>query len=230
MRSVVANIRESDSRDVIGKFCRLEIGIGPATSRLLEGMPDGHRHRDAKHRNMFRVRLADGTMSDMLNHDRAQELARLWAVTPPVRRKPVQALLPLPPADASTVNQPTWLPIVIVVSPSINAEGRRAYSGRGQLFDGRVDNKIIVKRSSTPFCDGARVLLAEACDPAARLVMCHAGSTADALRSRVGVAAKLTVTDETNIGRPGFQRWQPYNRGAMLLGEPPVRQTESALT
>jgi hypothetical protein len=37
---------------------------------------------DAKYPNMYRVRLADGTTSDMLNHDRAQELARLWAATP----------------------------------------------------------------------------------------------------------------------------------------------------
>src|ERR1700730_10321269 len=104
-------------------------------------------------------------------------------VTPdlPVRWSagPVQAPLPLPPADACTVNPRTGLPI-IVVSPSIDAEGQQAYSGRGQLFDGRVDSRIIVKRSSTPFCDGARVLLAEACDPAARLVMRNDGSTVDA--------------------------------------------------
>jgi hypothetical protein len=28
-------------------------------------------------------------------------------------------------------------PIVVVVSPSLNADGRKAYSTRGQLFDGR---------------------------------------------------------------------------------------------
>jgi len=31
--------------------------------------------------------------------------------------------------------------IVLVVSPSLNAEGRKAYSTRGQLFDGVANNR-----------------------------------------------------------------------------------------
>jgi hypothetical protein len=62
------------------------------TSRMLEGCcPMITVIADAKYAKMFRVQLDDGTTSDMLNQDRAQELARLWAVTPPVRRKPVRA-------------------------------------------------------------------------------------------------------------------------------------------
>jgi hypothetical protein len=51
--------------------------------------------------------------------------------------------------------------IVLIVSPSLNADGRKAYSTRGQLFDGAVDGRCIVKRSTAPLCDAARVLLAE---------------------------------------------------------------------
>jgi hypothetical protein len=32
------------------------------------------------------------------------------------------------------------------------------------LFDGAIDGRSIVKRSTTPFCDAARVLLAEGVD------------------------------------------------------------------
>jgi len=104
-------------------------------------------------------------------------------------------------------------PIVLVVSPSLNAEGRKAYSTRGQLFDGKVDGRTIVKRSTTPFCDAARALLAEGVRPEAKLVMRHAGSAADALRSTVGVAAGLTVVDD-NGGKPIFRKWSPspYDR------------------
>jgi len=123
------------------------------------------------------------------------------------------------------VRNPTGVPIIIVVSPSIDAEGRRAHSGRGQLFDGRVDGRIIVERSPTPFCDGARVLLAEGCDPATRFNMRHDGSTGDALRSTVGVAAKLMVEEGDRVPQVG--RWKPPPHADVT---PPMRQTEPALT
>jgi hypothetical protein len=50
--------------------------------------------------------------------------------------------------------------IVLVLLPSLNADGQKAYSTRGQQCDGKVDGRRIVKRSTTPFCDAARVLLA----------------------------------------------------------------------
>src|SRR5262249_28747490 len=61
------------------------------------------------------------------------------------------------------------------------------------------------------FCDAARVLLAEGADPAARFVMRHANSATDAMRSTVGAAAKLTVSDDGG-GKPIFKPWSPYDR------------------
>src|SRR5260370_1144696 len=117
--------------------------------------------------------------------------------------------------------------IVLVVSPSLNADGRKAYSTRGQLFDGKVDGRSVVKRSTTPFCDAARVLLAEGADPAARFVMRHEGSPHDALRSTVGAAAGLTVVDNKG-GKPIFTKWSPYDREETLPVASPVRETDPA--
>jgi hypothetical protein len=116
--------------------------------------------------------------------------------------------------------------IVLTVSPSLNGDGRKAYSTRGQLFDGKIDGRFVVKRSTTPFCDAARVLLAEGVRPEAKLVMRHAGSAADALRSTVGVAAKLTVKD--NHGKPVFKRWQPYDGRQPMPVTSPVREADLA--
>ena len=72
---------------------------------------------------------------------------------------------------------------------------------------------------------GARVLLAEGCDPATRFNMRHDGSTTDALIAKVGVAAKLTVRDGN--GPPEFRSWMPFTG----IAEPsPMRQNDPALT
>jgi len=120
-------------------------------------------------------------------------------------------------------------PIVLIVSPSLNEDGRKAYSTRGQLFDGAIDRRSIVKRSTTPFCDAARVLLADGIDPATKLVMRHAGSAADALRSSVGVAAGLTVADD-NGGKLIFRKWAPYDREETIPVTSPMRETDPAAT
>jgi len=118
--------------------------------------------------------------------------------------------------------------IVLVVSPWLNADGRKAYSTRGQLFDGKVDGRFVVKRSPTPFCAAARVLLAEGLDPATKLVMRHEGSTHDALRSTVGAAAKITVAD-SSTGKPVFVPWVDLREtyGSTARSGPPMRETES---
>jgi hypothetical protein len=116
--------------------------------------------------------------------------------------------------------------IVLSVSPSLKPDGGKAYSSRGQLFDGKVDGRSVVKRSPTPFCTAARVLLAEGVDPATRLIMRHTGSVADALRSTVGAAAGLTVWDDAG-GKPIFGKWSPYKDGAPLVVGPPVRESRS---
>jgi hypothetical protein len=81
----------------------------------------------------------------------------------------------------------TTTSFTLIVSPSLNTVGRKAYSTRGQPFDAMVDGRPIVTRSRTPFCDAARALLANDADPATVLVMRYAGANHDALRSAVGI-------------------------------------------
>jgi hypothetical protein len=115
----------------------------------------------------------------------------------------------------------------LVFSPSLNVDGRKPHSTRGQLFDRKLDGRFVVKRSTTPFCDAARALLAEGVRPEAKLVMQHAGSLADALRSTVGAAAKLTVVDDRS-GKPIFARWSPYDGRSLSLDASPMRETDLA--
>jgi hypothetical protein len=122
----------------------------------------------------------------------------------------------------------TTTPVVVVVSPSLNGDGRKAYSTRGQLFDGKVDGRCIVERSTTPFCDAARVLLAEGADPATRFIMRHEASPHEALRSTVGAAAKLTVVDDRG-GKPIFAKWSPYDAHRSTVVTSPMRETDPAL-
>jgi hypothetical protein len=93
-------------------------------------------------------------------------------------------------------------PPVIVVEP-VGHRGR---------FQARLDGRVLVASSRTPFCDTARVLLADGVDPAARIVMRHACSSTDALTSTVGGAAKLTVEEGDRV--PYFRRWKPLSRAA----------------
>jgi hypothetical protein len=116
---------------------------------------------DATYPSVFQVRFGDGTISDVMNHARAVDTARLWAVTPPVRRKPSRAPSPLPPADVPTA-PPSYV-VVITVSPSTSADGR-AYSSRGPLFDVEVGGRV-------PFLDGARRLVELGHDGKAVLAM-----------------------------------------------------------
>jgi hypothetical protein len=98
-------------------------------------------------------------------------------------------------------------PIVLIVSPSPDADGRKAYGSRGQLFDGHFDGRLVVRRSTQPLLDAGRTLVAEGVDPATPIVMRHSGWDDDALRATVGAAANLTVKD--NRGKPVFADWQP---------------------
>jgi len=116
-------------------------------------------------------------------------------------------------------------PIVIAVSPSLDPDERQAYSSRGQLFDGAIDDRAIVKRSAQPLSDACRVLIGEGIDPATRVVMRHSGAEADALRSTVGAAAKLSVTEGDRI--PRLVPWVP---SSLSLGKPPMRRNKMAAT
>lgn len=100
--------------------------------------------------------------------------------------------------------------IMLIVKPT-------GYGSRGQLFDGFIDGRLVV-HSSQPLLAAIRVLLSEGCNPDARIVMRYEGCKYDALRSTVGKAARLTVSDRN--GPPAFGRWKPRKLSAV---EPPVR-------
>ena len=113
-------------------------------------------------------------------------------------------------------------PITLTVIPSCDDDGRRRAGNRGQLFDATLD-RTVARSSSTPLCDAARVLLAEGGDPATQIVMRHAGKDYDALRTTIGTAARLTVSDRK--GPPAFGPWKPRPLAAV---EPPMRDSEVA--
>jgi hypothetical protein len=111
--------------------------------------------------------------------------------------------------------------IIVIVKASRRDDGSKAYSTRGQLFDGTVDGRLVVSRSTQPLLDACRILVGEGIDPLMRLVMRHEGQDCDALRSTVGAAAQLTV--EEGKRRPIFRRWRLRETAAL---SPPMRQDE----
>jgi hypothetical protein len=115
---------------------------------------------------------------------------------------------------------------VLVVSPAPR-KSRQGGTIPGK-FEARLGERLIVEASRTPFCDGARVLLAQGlAAPGDLLIMRHAGSGCDALTAAVGVAAGLTVKEETADGKPRFVSWQPHPRGQPNdQGVAPMRETE----
>jgi hypothetical protein len=80
----------------------------------------------------------------------------------------------------------------------------------------------VVCVSHQPLLYGARILLAEGFDLETR----HAGAAFDAMRSRVGEAAKWTILENEKIG-PKFVRWRPFPG---VRGEVPMRQIEPEAT
>lgn len=96
--------------------------------------------------------------------------------------------------------------LILTVAPCRpRSRADRNWPGR---FDVRLGGRLMAFRTRTPFCDGARALLAEGlAKPGDQLIMRYAGSDADALRGTVGVVASLTVSEAG--GPPRFVRWQP---------------------
>jgi|SRR6516162_7613839 len=85
-------------------------------------------------------------------------------------------------------------------------------TSRPGYYTARADGRLLC-RSRQPLLDGARELLAAGYPTETTLVMKHAGSGVEALRTTIGSAARLTVeTDEQ--GRPIFRQWRgPRTRG-----------------
>jgi hypothetical protein len=81
-----------------------------------------------------------------------------------------------------------------------------------------------VLSSRVPLLEACRSLVAEGVDSNAWVIMRHAGSATDALRTKVGIAAKLTVA-EGDRGAPRFRSWKPMR---LREGSPPVRFLASA--
>ena len=102
--------------------------------------------------------------------------------------------------------------ITVTISPAARPGEFAVYTGGRQLLAG----------SQQPLLDSARALLAEGHAVDAVLVMRHRGSSIDALRSTIGVAAALTVTDS----RHGTPTFRAFRRGpAGVVAAPPMRKT-----
>jgi hypothetical protein len=108
--------------------------------------------------------------------------------------------------------------------PAVTAIVVHPVADKPAFFGARlVDGDRMFAPSRTPFCDAARQLLDLGCDPAAVLVMKHAGSAVESLRAAIGVAAALTV--EESAHGPVFRRWRTGSPSAVeapsrRLGDP----------
>jgi hypothetical protein len=105
--------------------------------------------------------------------------------------------------DPSHTPAPTTKQVVILIEPV----------DRRDRFAARLDVRLLVKSSRTPFLDAARALIALGFHPDSTLVMRHTGSEVDALRARLGTAAGLTVEDCPGGSKPPrFVRYRPRDR------------------
>jgi hypothetical protein len=96
--------------------------------------------------------------------------------------------------------------IVLIVSERENRNG---------IFDCYLADRYLCS-SPSPLIDGCRALLAQGYNPAARVVMRHAGSTDDALR---GILANVAGVEIAGNG-VGFR---PFRGRAEMATAPPVR-------
>jgi hypothetical protein len=100
--------------------------------------------------------------------------------------------------------------IAITVTPN-------ARNGRYRAYIKAEEEPLCASRQ--PFLDSARKLLARGHDPQMMLIMGWAGEKDWALRSSLGVAAKLTVDEHNGT----FANWKAYSRSAV-----PPRNANSA--
>src|SRR5262245_53182371 len=77
-------------------------------------------------------------------------------------------------------------------------------------------DRFLVVSTFQPLLDSARRLLERGYDHALTLVLRHAGSSTEALRSTIGTAARLRVA-EPDRGSPHFRLWRPYSSSPEAL-------------
>lgn len=94
--------------------------------------------------------------------------------------------------------------ITIIARLSHRTEEREYW--RAELPDGT----ILDDRCASPFCDGARALLAKGVDPATPVTLRMAGSEVDSfLPARLGYVASLRVK-EVDYHSARFAAWESY--------------------
>ena len=80
------------------------------------------------------------------------------------------------------------------------------------------DCRLVCASSRQPLLDAARFLLSEGLDPSTLLVMRRSDGI-DALRGKVGSAARLTVDERKTC----FARWRPFSQSAGSSGNEPIK-------
>jgi hypothetical protein len=104
---------------------------------------------------------------------------------------------------------------LVIISPN----------GAPARFDAAVDGQLLVTSSPTPLLDVAPLLIERGADTNSWIIMWHQDSDVDALRTKVGIAAKLIVK-EPDRGRAHFARYVPLPSSPVA---PSMRKTAPAL-
>jgi len=87
-------------------------------------------------------------------------------------------------------------------------------AGPGQ-FKATLDDTILVNSTTQPLLDGARALAARGADPDSIITTRHRLAADWSLRSRIGVAARLTVVERRSGSAPRFIPWVPFPAARM---------------
>jgi len=108
-------------------------------------------------------------------------------------------------------------PITITISPLPTSPGR---------FVVRLGDQVLAASSRQPFLDAARCLIDLGHPPNSILTMRHAGSDGDALRSKIGAAARLMVREDARRG----PELVPYRAIPSADVAPPIAPKDKAST
>jgi hypothetical protein len=117
-------------------------------------------------------------------------------------------------ADIAAERARAHKPTIIVAAPAFDRRGRRLH-GR---FDALLGDLLLAHATVQPLLAGARALLRHGVAASTPIVLRHAGSDVDSLRSTAGAAAALTVA-EGDRGALRFRAWKavPVREGSVLI-------------